>query len=121
MGARVTGSPARSRKPGPAVSATETPATKQAAADRITLATIKGKDYTAPANVPFGLTLKYLDLTMRFKPQYAQIAMVKELIGQQAFDELTTSIDDKSDWKQLVDAAADHLLGAVEQEAGQGN
>lgn len=121
MGARVTGTSAR-KKTEAAVSATEAPATEQAAADdRITLATIKGKDYTAPATVPFGLTLKYLDLTMRFKPQYAQIAMVKALIGQQAFDELTTSIEDKADWKQLVDAAADHLLGAAEREAGQGN
>ncbi len=120
MGARVTGTSAR-KKTEAAVSATETPAPKQAVEDRITLATIGGKDYTAPANVPFGLTLKYLDLTMRFKPQYAQIAIVKELIGQLAFDELTTSIKDKADWKQLVDAAADHLLGAAEKEAGQGN
>lgn len=128
MGARVTGSPARNRKTGPAVSATETsqtgtatPAAQQGGAQRIVLATIDGHDYTAPATVPFGMSLRYLDLAMRFKPAYAQLAMVKELIGQESFDELTRSQVSKPDWKQLVDAATSHLLGAVEQEAGQGN
>lgn len=120
MGARVTGTSARKRTEA-AVSATEPSATQKGGADRIVLATIDGKDYTGPAKVTFGMSLRYLDLTSRFKPQYAQLAMVKELIGQEAFDELTRSEVTKADWKQLVDAAATHLLGAIEQEAGQGN
>ncbi|MGH3438870.1 MAG: hypothetical protein ACRDRN_20665 [Sciscionella sp.] len=120
MGARVTGTPATRKKTGAAVSATETPA-PETAGDRIVLITIDDHEYTAPARVTFGLSLRYLDLTARFKPQYAQLAMVKELIGQEAFDELTASTVSKADWKRLVDAAATHLLGSIEQEEAQGN
>jgi hypothetical protein len=131
MPARVTGKPT-ARRSAPAVSATATdtdadtsaaPADPGAPSDpeRIVLAVIDGIECTAPADVPFALSLQHLENAIRLKPVYADMRLVRGLIGETDYDRLLRSAITRDEWRHLRDAAAKHLLGAIEEEAPSGN
>ncbi len=121
MPARVTGSTTR-KKAAPAVPVTEDAPTESP--DRTVLMVIDGIECTAPAGGDFGAALDHLENVLRLKPIYAEMRLVSRVIGPETYARIRALPPSKlgpQQWRDLVDAIKDRIVGPVEEAAKQGN
>jgi hypothetical protein len=85
----------------------------------VTLFTLHGQEYKIPARPRANLALKALQMTREYGPGLANVALLEELLGEEAFEALSSYEGLTDDQLQAVSKAARELtLGALEDEQG---
>lgn len=121
MPAKVTGtSTPRSKRAAaarPAVPVTDPADTEQ----RTPLMVIDGIDCTIEQEVPFSAVLQYMDDVLERRYVFGQLALAKRALEEPTYRALLASRITRTEWQQLADKITQHVFGAPEQEAEQGN
>lgn len=120
MPAKVTGTSSprkRAAAARPAVPVTDAADTEP----RTPLMVIDGIDCTLGTQVPFGAVLQYMDDVLERRYVFGQLALAKRALPEDTYRALLASRITRIEWQALADAIVQHVFGAPEQEAEQGN
>lgn len=115
MATRVTGNTAKKR-----VSAV--PVTEAAEPqDRIVLMVIDGIECTIQPDTPFNAVLQYMDSLLEKRFVVGQLALAKRMLAPDVYDRLIASKVTRTEWQELSNLLVNHMFGAPEKDAEQGN